>query len=649
MRIGKIFLWMVFLFEEAHSNCFPEVNNSGPLRFTQNTTVEDFARKGHYRDVLCCAAGYDTILWYHEINKKWLLFPWYPMSGSCEACEEMPALADNNKTLQIKSFGSLDGGQYRCEASNKTSGKTITHTTLLIGYSCSPRTGPPLPLPPTNSRYVDLGQTVTYTCQGDYGCGDPEDGDVMWYIVKDGDWIDIDSNYRRYNVTQFDREARTIKGANLTIKNIQEEDYSVVFLCDIGTVVGGYFPNLQISLQLQKRVQNKYIFLLFGLVPIIIFILSILLCYMCWSRFSFFVKSRNCIGRIPDKGNKKYHVFLYHTDDQENVVDDITNEFKKRHYNVSSIMDNVAPGEDVHAKCRTLANESFSIVFLVPKKDKIGEQEKNLMTNFLNSSLQEFNPGFVSLILEMDEKDSMKNHYLKEEISGLFCIKYIDENAFGLKRKKFFSRLQHRLPKPDASVRYHNGDHPDRRPLLQTPTPTPVNAVNKTFEFPQAEAVEVINDITLVNNGVIPENLMEEAKLRSVMERQISRPFQPSTENEMPEPDTQVKRVTPGRNIQVYQEGEVSKTEEGSDPYDNGFHSPLAAVCEVDIHDHPNNEENVISDTRFIPIANSDRSKQPLKSSSFESGYQSYSRNQSVGSPMSSTYGSGSEDVTNRV
>ncbi|KAJ8309775.1 hypothetical protein KUTeg_011640 [Tegillarca granosa] len=136
------------------------------------------------------------------------------------------------KLLFSVSFYNIDYESLKCINPSKHSPKK--YMCVVSGnatcQACSPRTGPPLPLPPTNSRYVDLGQTVTYTCQGDYGCGDPEDGDVMWYIVKDGDWIDIDSNYRRYNVTQFDREARTIKGANLTIKNVLEEDYSVMFM-----------------------------------------------------------------------------------------------------------------------------------------------------------------------------------------------------------------------------------------------------------------------------------------------------------------------------------------------------------------------------------------------------------------------------------
>lgn len=253
----------------------------------------------------------------------------------------------------------------------------------------------------------------------------------------------------------------------------------------------------------------------------------------------------------------------------------------------------------------------------------------------------------------MDEKDSLKHHYMRNEISGFFCIKYIDENAFGLKRKKFFSRLQHRLPKPDATVRYQNGDHPDRRPLLQTPTPTAVNTANTAFEYPPGGNVEVANDVTLVNNDALPENVKEEARLH-VMERQISRSFQPNIENETPDPDTQMFNVS-----------EVSETEECPNPEDNVFSVNQTGLCKADVHNHNDGDETVCVETAntehaqvntvntghtmSIPIENPDRntgrSRQPLNSSSFESGYQSDSRLQSFGSPTST--GSGSEGVSN--
>ncbi|OPL20735.1 hypothetical protein AM593_07894, partial [Mytilus galloprovincialis] len=185
--------------------------------FDENQIADfDYAQFGKSKTIDCCAHNVSRILWYfwNKQYPEWRLFPWEPY---CSICDNRPRLEDNNQTLLIMETGKEHSGIYRCIAMSQNNSIAEHNTTI--------ERQTPLYIAPQD-KYVSIGDTVTFSCAGDFGCTIDKFRQVGWYD-ENYDFI----NNSRYSTSYAEKYGETYVEVSLTITDTRESDFNKTFIC----------------------------------------------------------------------------------------------------------------------------------------------------------------------------------------------------------------------------------------------------------------------------------------------------------------------------------------------------------------------------------------------------------------------------------
>ncbi|XP_063428780.1 uncharacterized protein LOC134711812 isoform X2 [Mytilus trossulus] len=219
--------------------------------FDENQIADfDYAQFGKSKTIDCCAHNISRILWYfwNKQYPEWRLFPWEPY---CSICDNRPKLEDNNQTLVLMETGNGDAGIYRCIAMSENS-IIAEHNTTLEVFSCTERETPLYIAP--QDKYASIGDTVTFSCAGDFGCTIDKFRQVGWYD-ENYDFI----NNSRYSTSNAEKYGETYVEVNLTITDTNESDFNQTFICIVSSTSDYQYFEVHI---LKKRSKDYHALIL---------------------------------------------------------------------------------------------------------------------------------------------------------------------------------------------------------------------------------------------------------------------------------------------------------------------------------------------------------------------------------------------------
>ncbi|XP_052104543.1 uncharacterized protein LOC127737722 isoform X2 [Mytilus californianus] len=326
------------------------INRNYPVQedlkiFDENQIADfDYAQFGKSKTIDCCAHNVSRILWYfwNKQYPEWRLFPWEPY---CSICDNRPKLEDNNQTLVLMETGNGDSGIYRCIAMSENN-SIAEHNTTIEVFSCTERQTPLYIVP--QDKYVSIGDTVTFSCAGDFGCTIDKFRNVEWYD-ENYDFI----NKSRYFTSYAEKHGETHVEANLTIKAIKESDFNKTFICLVSSTSDYKYFDVHIfkkrtTVTVINTTTTKKMHLPAGVIAAIvasgIFIVIGLLLLLFRPRVMLFILSRIPCGHLADKGNKDFHALILHEDECEDrkLAEKLKTRLEEDAYSV--IMSSDVPG-----------------------------------------------------------------------------------------------------------------------------------------------------------------------------------------------------------------------------------------------------------------------------------------------------------------
>lgn len=466
-NISKLFNWIylrMFTFFAiklmynigfAMNTCQPPIKDF--LHFTKNITDLDYviAKQSVYLD--CCASGYDTITWFFKnSNTKnlWIEFPF--LYQECKANVECPTLSQENQTLMIvKATVGYDNGSYLCVAHNSSTGQNISHTGDLIVVDCVERVTPE-PIPPSDV-ITNIGQNATFHCAADYGCKCNCLRDVIWFIGT----VAVQDVSKRYIVNEEKRDHYPIVQTNLTILNVQESDFDVTFTCWVASDSASDTPKFPVKLR-QEVVNVINIKLVLIIVPCLIFILLVTsttktVHSLYGPHINFYCKSRGFLGGLPVMSNNhRYHALVVHDDskiEDNHIADQITSTLEQEGYKICNRIEGSGRGVFSHFGC--YLELSAAVIIIDMENDS---EESNTFRVFIESSLRSMSDSLAGFTI-IQRKEIENSVMDSVEYKGLKRLEWPGSDSSDRQRRKFYKRLQLRLPNPVLN---------ERTPLLQS-------------------------------------------------------------------------------------------------------------------------------------------------------------------------------------
>ncbi|XP_041352415.1 uncharacterized protein LOC121370917 isoform X2 [Gigantopelta aegis] len=132
-----------------------------------------------------------------------------------------------------------DDGRYRCTLTNGTA--DVSAYFRLKVEVCDSMYHPPRVMKAPQNTSARVGDSITFLCEGFFGCGDPMFKNVRFFSkitnIKKGklEFFHLGHHdnyiYKMYNTTNMD-----VIGANLTIRRVMIQNFSQIYICDLGTV-----------------------------------------------------------------------------------------------------------------------------------------------------------------------------------------------------------------------------------------------------------------------------------------------------------------------------------------------------------------------------------------------------------------------------
>nr|XP_022289415.1 uncharacterized protein LOC111101267 [Crassostrea virginica] len=425
----------------ARTDCQPPIKDY--LHFTKNITDLDNVQARQYVRLDCCASGFDTITWYFRnknTNYSWIEFPF--LYQLCDINEECPTLSPRNQTLHIlKATTSYDNGTYLCVALNTSTGENISHMEDLIVYDCVDRDAPES-IPPSDI-ITNVGQNATFHCAADYGCKSRYLRDVLWYIGEQ----EVNDVSKRYIVTTDNREFNPVVQANLTILNVQESDFDVIFSCWIASDYDIETPKFHVRLRQEVIHVTKIKLILIIVVPCVFIILLVKVVQTAYGpHISYYYRSKGYFGGLPKMGiNHHFHALVVHDDSRHEdncIAEEITTTLERRGYNISNQIGGAGVG--VFAHFGGSLEQSAAVIVIDMERDS---EDSNKFRVFIESSLRNFSDSLVGFTI-IQRKEIVNSVMDSVEYKGLKRLTWPGQHCTDRQKQKFYKQLQLRLPKP---------------------------------------------------------------------------------------------------------------------------------------------------------------------------------------------------------
>ncbi|XP_064615384.1 uncharacterized protein LOC135479470 [Liolophura sinensis] len=117
--------------------------------------------------------------------------------------------------------------------------------------------GGPHPTKIPDSRFADVGDTVEFQCEADFGCGDSSTRYVGWMgdVTIEGYGVQPIGDLTedpRYKITEYSRNGRSVLGATLTIKDLKPSDFNKNLHCFMASAQIDY-PTKQYTVKVLRR------------------------------------------------------------------------------------------------------------------------------------------------------------------------------------------------------------------------------------------------------------------------------------------------------------------------------------------------------------------------------------------------------------
>ncbi|XP_064615572.1 uncharacterized protein LOC135479613 [Liolophura sinensis] len=425
------------------------LRSPGGQRLQDNVT----GRAGHILDLHCCTSEQNVVTWYFRKGPEdpWTSYPWCICSYSI-----FPLPNTRNQTLRLKDpYLTQDAGQYRCFARQETTGQSVSHVVTVSLYSCVTKEKPEAVSVVTNQS-VDIGSSVTYWCEGDFGCVTNTTRQREAYWRRGGVRL-MGGEQGRYSVHNSHNLGHITLTSRLTITNIQPDDLGLPFECVLDT--GQTSTTVTWSLQLKETARGTNFVLEehWYVVMVIIILLLILICVIAWRLFGpqihFFVKSTFCANHLMTNNNLPFDLAIWHSlDGDSSAVRFTENTLRTK---LTGHGYTCATPNDLSADSLTLGGSgeiirtSYSVVFVMTQI-ALEDPELHLL---VNSALEIRHNVFCIALLDVNQSDSVTIRALKEKYRGLKILTWPTEaKSHSRQRKNFWSEMRLRLPlaKPDS-------------------------------------------------------------------------------------------------------------------------------------------------------------------------------------------------------
>lgn len=434
-------LLLLLAIQLVYSKCILPLNskyNVSDIFLRDQIADFDYARITRYKPIFCCAQNYGRILWYfRETNQSnWILFPWFPVEIYSDT---QPSLTDENQTLEIKQIGFTDSGQYRCDALSSENKVLAQHITRIEVFSCVDRVKPEAY--PPHDQYGSVGETVTFTCIGDFGCNSDSARDVSWY---DENWNMFDNS--RYNIITTERANHTIVEANLTINTIIEEDFTKKFYC----MISSSYPDhsiFEVKVKKTSFMISPAVVVGIGSAVVFVTVTLLLISALFFPWLKLFVLSRIPCGHMEEKGDKTYHVFILHDeiDTDTNCARTIGKKLKSDGYSVA-LSGKILGGQDILGRIQEYAHNSKSLIIIHPSDTPTNDFERKV------AAQQYFSHSLVTVVMTSREIRMTLN-----SLKTLVKLVYPVTKYCGLyTHQKFYCELKLRMPRK-GQVAQNNG------------------------------------------------------------------------------------------------------------------------------------------------------------------------------------------------
>ncbi|XP_071160188.1 uncharacterized protein [Mytilus edulis] len=428
------------LIDYVFSSCVLTPNttyNASEIFIRDRNAVFDYARVGKYKKIYCCARNYSRINW--KFKKQdgltWQPLPW------------VSSLQDNNQTLQILEIGWNNEGIYRCTAFSSENNVIANHSTKIDVYSCVDRVKPEAYGPKT--QYGSVGGTVSFIYTGDFGCTPDAARDVSWYDESGIELKPLDNNtiFPRYNVTTIERSNHTIIESRFEIIRIERRDFEKNFTC---LVTSSYQEGNRIFIVKLKeaRIQITNITWITAeevtaiVVPsVIILTVAIIFIAVFYLRIKLFILSRIPYWHLIDKGDRQYHVFILHEDEDTKLARRIQQRLQSDYYTVK-ISGSITGGTDLMQKAQDFAQDSKSLVIIYPSEYSESSQNNNFQS-FMGVR-QYYSPNLVTIVEEAGRTGDKVE--VIDSDKTLVRIKYPpNQNCSTYRQENFYCKLKLRM------------------------------------------------------------------------------------------------------------------------------------------------------------------------------------------------------------
>lgn len=439
----------------------------------------DYAREGTYKQVFCCAHNYTRMMWEFKQHSEteWQQFPWYPLDYP-----DGLWLEEMNQTLSIKRVEQKYSGKYRCRAYNDSDNLIGVHQTELKVYSCQDRVKP-LAFGPQN-QYGSVGQTVAFTCSGDFGCTSDSLQDVSWY---DADWEFLNEKDPRYKVSTIKRNEGTQIQSIFTISNVSERDFGQNFTCFVSSA----YPDgneLFVAQLLHSSVAERSLVFPASLVSIavvgvVVLLLVIIVIAVFYHPIKLFIYSRLPFGNLESLGDNDYHVFILLDDQDVRIAEKIKKRLEADSYIVKT-SESILANQDIMQMIPEYANRSKSLIIIHPTS-----YERSQNSNFerLCGITEYFKENLITVIKDNKYLDSSVDTLTDKTLVSLVLPSHRQGMCASLGEKTFYSKLKLRLPNPRKKHRQRYeptknnqmiGEEGNQLVAAESPKRSPVNGEN---------------------------------------------------------------------------------------------------------------------------------------------------------------------------
>ncbi|XP_063428781.1 uncharacterized protein LOC134711812 isoform X3 [Mytilus trossulus] len=336
--------------------------------------------------------------------------------------------------------GNGDAGIYRCIAMSENS-IIAEHNTTLEVFSCTERETPLYIAP--QDKYASIGDTVTFSCAGDFGCTIDKFRQVGWYD-ENYDFI----NNSRYSTSNAEKYGETYVEVNLTITDTNESDFNQTFICIVSSTSDYQYFEVHIlkkrtTVSITNTTTTKKMHLPAGVIVAIIAsgILMVigLLLLLFRPRVKLFILSRIPCGHLSDKGSKDYHALILHDDEFEDrkIAEVLKTRLEEDAYSVI-MSSEVLGGQDIIRTLGEFCQNSGSLIIIYPTKACSTTFQREI------GAQNYFEPSLITVIKQREIEKRVK---ALEDV-GLRKITWPDGGDFSLfEETNFYSKLKLRMPR----------------------------------------------------------------------------------------------------------------------------------------------------------------------------------------------------------